>query len=89
MSAVERAYAAADAWRRLADAAEDTMAGARSVADALTANNSGAAIDAFERRWRQAADPGCAGPLPRLVRECLLLAERCDQYAVALAAGPR
>ena len=83
-AAAERAYAAADAWRRLADAARDALAGAGAAADALTSNNSGAAVDAFERRWREAADPGLGGPLPRLVGECVALAERCERYA----AGP-
>ena len=87
MSAVERAYAAADAWRALADAAYDALAEARGAADALTANNSGAAVDAFVQRWREAADPARGGALPRLARECTLLAERCERYAVELAAA--
>lgn len=86
-AATERAYAAADAWRRLADAARDALADAGAVAQALTSNNSGAAVDAFERRWREAADPGFGGPLPRLVRECAGLAERCERYA-AEPVGP-
>jgi len=86
-AAAERAYAAADAWRALADAAQDALAGAGGAAGALTSNNAGAAIDAFERRWREAADPGFGGPLPRLVGQCLGLAERCERYAAELAAA--
>jgi len=85
VSAVERAYAAADAWRALADAAQDALADARGAADALTSNNSGAAVEAFEQKWRQVADPAADGPLPRLARDCVLLAERCEQYAARLA----
>ena len=88
MSAAERAYAAADAWRRLAGAAQDALADAGAAAGALTSNNSGAAVDAFERRWREAADPGFGGPLPRLIRECHRLAERCEGYAAELVATP-
>jgi hypothetical protein len=86
-AAVESAYLAADAWRRLAGAAQDALADAGAAAGALTSNNSGGAVDAFERRWREAADPGCGGPLPRLVRECLGLAERCERYAAGLEAA--
>jgi hypothetical protein len=86
-AAAESAYAAADAWRRLAGAAQDALADAGGAAGALTSNNSGAAVDAFERRWREAADPGCGGPLPRLVSECLGLAERCERYAAELVAA--
>jgi hypothetical protein len=87
VSATERAYAAADAWRALADAAHDASAEARGAADALIANNSGAAVDAFAQRWREVADPGCGGSLPRLARACTLLAERCENYAAHLATG--
>ena len=87
MSAAERAYAAADAWLRLAEAAQDALAEAGAAAGALTSNNAGAAVDAFERRWREAADPGCGGPLPRLADECRTLAERCERYATGLV-GP-
>jgi hypothetical protein len=80
-AATERAYAAADAWRRLADAARDALADAGAAADSLASNNSGAAVDAFERRWREAADPGFGGPLPRFIGECVALAERCERYA--------
>ena len=83
MSASERAYAAADAWRALSSAAEDALAGTRSAADALAANNSGAAVHAFEQKWLAVA--GSNGPLPRLVEECAALAERCEQYAARLA----
>ena len=82
--AAENAYAAADAWRRLASAAQDALADAGGAAGALVSNNSGGAVDAFERRWREAADPGCGGPLPRLVRECLGIAERCEGYAAEI-----
>ena len=85
MSAVERAYAAADAWRALAEAAQDALAEAGSAANALTSNNRGAAVEAFERTWRALADPAFGGSLPRLVHECALLAERCEQYAVRSA----
>jgi hypothetical protein len=87
VSAVERAYATADAWRRLADAAHDALAGARGAADALTANNSGATVDAFAHRWHEVADPARGGALPRLARECTLLAERCERYAAELASA--
>lgn len=83
MSASERAYAAADAWRALSNAAEEALAGSRSAADALTSNNSGAAVDAFAGKWR--ALGGSNGPLPRLVEQCAELAERCEQYAARLA----
>lgn len=86
--AAERAYAAADAWRRLAGAAQDALADAGAAAGALTSNNSGAAVDAFARSWREAADLGFGGPLPRLVRECLGLAERCERYAAELVVTP-
>lgn len=89
MSGAERAYAAADALRRLAEAAQDALAEAGAAADALTSNNSGAAVDAFERRWREAADPGFGGPLPRLVDGCHALAERCERYAAGLVGSLR
>ena len=87
MSPAERAYAAADAWRRLAESVQDALVGAGAAADAVTSNNSGFAVDALERRWREAADPGLGGPLPRLVRECRALAERCELYAAELGSA--
>ena len=87
MSATERAYAAADAWRALAEAAQDALADADRTARSLTANNRGSAVDAFADVWSAQADPGRGGPLPRLVRECEQLVERCEQYAARLASA--
>lgn len=89
MNAVERAYTAADAWRALAEAAQDALAAAGSAAAALTANNSGAAVDVFDRRWRALTARGEPdGPLPRLVDSCRALAGRCDEYAERLSMEP-
>lgn len=85
MSAAERAYAAADAWRALAEAAQDALAETDRTAGALIANNSSAAVDAFERAWRDLAAPGFDAPLPRLVRACHKLAQQCDEYAEGLS----
>ena len=52
MSDTERAYAAADAWRALAEAAQDAWADVGSAASALISNNGGATVDAFELKWR-------------------------------------
>jgi hypothetical protein len=84
MSATERAHAAADAWRAMAEAAHDAWAQARSVATALTSNNSGPVVDAFERRWSALGDASCRDSLPRLVERCADLAEICERYAVRL-----
>jgi hypothetical protein len=83
-AAAERAYAAADAWRAMADAAQDAWAEAGSVASALTSNNSGAAVSAFEQRWRDLANAASQDSLPRLVERCNELAESCENYAVRL-----
>lgn len=88
MSAAERAHTAADAWRALAEAGEDALVDAGRVAASLTGNNSGAAIDAFEKRWRELSGHGCEGELPRLVDACRALAARCDEYAERLSAVP-
>ena len=87
MSAAERAYAAADSWRALAEAAQDALADADRTARSLTANNSGGAVDAFADAWSAHADPARGGPLPRLVRECEQLVERCERYAARLASA--
>ncbi|MBR7827530.1 hypothetical protein KDK95_14525 [Actinospica sp. MGRD01-02] len=84
MSAAERAYASADAWRALAEAAKDAWAGTASTADSLIANNSGAAIDAFEERWREVSSTASPRSLPLLVDRCVKLAETCEKYAVRL-----
>ena len=88
MSASERAYAAADTWRALAEAAMDTLTGAGRTAQALTANNAGEAVDAFDRGWRALAEREGDGALPRLVDVCLDLACRCDEYAARLSTAP-
>jgi hypothetical protein len=88
VSAAESAHAAADTWRDLAEAALDALAEAGRVAQALTTNNSGAAIDAFEQAWRAVAAPECDGVLPRLVDVCRDLARRCDEYAARLSMAP-
>ncbi|HET9170751.1 MAG TPA: hypothetical protein VFN97_15045 [Actinospica sp.] len=80
----ERAYAAADTWRAMAEAAHDAWAEARGVATALTANNSGPTVDAFETRWRSLGDASSRDSLPRLVARCAELAQACEQYAVRL-----
>jgi hypothetical protein len=84
MSAAERAYAAADAWREMAEAAHDAWAEAGSVAKALTSNNSGPSVEAFERRWRELGDAASRNSLPRLAERCTELAESCEHYAVRL-----
>ena len=81
----DRAYAAADAWRTLAEAAHDAWAEAQGVASALTSNNSGPTVDAFEQTWRQVGDASARDSLPRLVARCAELAETCEQYAARLA----
>jgi hypothetical protein len=85
VSAAENAYAAADTWRDLAEAALDALAEAGRVAQPLMLNNSGAAIDAFEQAWHAVSAPECDGALPRLVDACRDLAERCDEYAARLS----
>ena len=84
MSAAERAYAAADAWRAMAEAAHDAWAEARGVATALTTNNTGPTVDAFALGWQSLGDASSRESLPRLVGLCAELAERCEQYAVRL-----
>lgn len=84
MSDAERAYAAADAWRALADAAQDAWADAGGMASALISNNRGAAVEAFELQWRALADSTSGSSLARLVQRCSELAETCDHYAVRL-----
>jgi uncharacterized protein YciW len=84
MSSAERAYAAADAWRALADAAQDAWAKAGGIAGALTANNSGAAVDAFEQKWKELSSDASGCSLARLVQRCTSLAESCEHYAVRL-----
>jgi hypothetical protein len=84
MSAAERAYAAADAWRAMADAAHDAWAEVGSVARSLTSNNSGPSVDAFERKWHELGDTASRNSLPRLAERCTELADSCEQYAVRL-----
>jgi hypothetical protein len=84
VSASERAYAAADAWRDLAEAAHDAWAEARGAATALTSNNSGPTVDAFERKWRDLGEAASRNSLPRLAVLCAELAETCEQYAARL-----
>jgi uncharacterized protein YukE len=85
VSAAERAYAAADEWRALAEAAQDALADAGRTAAALIANNSGAAVDAFDEAWLDLAAAERDGALPRLVEVCRELAHRCDEYAARLS----
>jgi hypothetical protein len=84
MSDTERAYAAADAWRALAEAAQDAWADAGSAASALISNNGGATVDAFELKWRALSSSTSPVSLPRLVQRCTDLAESCERYAARL-----
>lgn len=84
MSPAERAQAAADAWRRLAEAAQEALAEVNTAADALAGNRTGAAVDGFDLSWRTLADPHLDGPLPGLVSACRRLAVQCDDYAERL-----
>lgn len=84
MSDTERAYAAADAWRALAEAAQDAWADAGGTANALIVNNSGATVDAFEVKWQALSSSTSPTSLPRLVQRCTDLAESCERYAARL-----
>ena len=84
MSDAERAYAAADAWRALAESAQDAWADAGGTASALTSNNSGAVVEAFEQKWRALSSSNSAASLSRLVQRCSELAESCERYAERL-----
>ena len=77
MTAAEHAFAAADSWRSLAEAALDAEALAGGAVDAVRANNSGAAVDGLVRRWRALADPPHSA-LPELVDLCRRLAVLCE-----------
>lgn len=79
MTAAEHAFAAADSWRALAEAALDAQAVAGGAVAAVRGNNSGEAVEALERRWRALADPS-HGALPELVELCGRLAELCEHH---------
>jgi hypothetical protein len=85
VSAAQRAYAAADEWRALAEAVQDASAQAGRSAAALIANNSGATLDAFAEAWRELTAVQRGGALPGLVELCHALARRCDEYAARLS----
>lgn len=77
MSAAEHAFATADSWRSLAEAALDALAVAGGAVESVRANNSGEAVDALVRRWRALADPPHS-PLPELVDLCRRLTVLCE-----------
>ena len=77
MTAAEHAFATADSWRALAEAALDAQALAGGAVEAVRVNNSGEAVDALVRRWRALLDPPHAA-LTELVELCRELAELCE-----------
>lgn len=77
MSTAEHAFATADSWRALAEAAQDALALAGGAVESLRSNNSGAAVDLLVEHWQALARPP-HGALPELVEVCQRLAELCE-----------
>lgn len=78
---------AAIAWHGLAESIRDSYGVANSCAASLTTNNAGAAIDAFEKYWKQYG--GAKGALPLAASACDALSRACSQYADAVAETKR
>lgn len=74
---------AAAAWHRLAEAVRDSYGFANKTASSLTGNNTGAAIDAFERYWAKFGRP--RGALILGADACDAMARACGQYADRVA----
>lgn len=74
---------AAQYWKQLAEACHDACEYGNRASRAVTDNNAGEAIDAFERYWNKFGDR--KGALPLAAQACDELSKACDQCADAVA----
>ncbi|MEV7402450.1 DUF6531 domain-containing protein [Streptomyces sp. NPDC091267] len=75
---------AADAWRAFADSVDDVRTPVNNAASSLISNNTGEAIEAFEKFWGRYAKGGDAGWLSDLSASSREMAKALDKFAEAI-----
>lgn len=85
-----KAREAAKAWAAIASAAQDSLSAAGSAAAALSAHNTGAAMDSFSTFWGTIGGSGHDGSmLPALIKACTAMSTACSSYADAVDEAKR